>query len=174
MTFSLVLGHVMKQESATETLREPCKVSFCHILQRYELTSQYSTQVRCWMCELVLLIIPVLEVDEDAQVMRSCDHAHARASKLRTQLVVPLCTNTLLGAVDVEGRNGRVVGGLFGEVGDSDSLAVASHAVGAARGSRVRCLQGGVRVFDLPVTLQVSVLVCNTLCKTYPEELAQR
>jgi hypothetical protein len=31
-----------------------------------------------------------------------------------------------------------------------------------------------VRVFDLPVTLQVSVLVCNTLCKTYPEKLAQR
>ena len=84
------------------------------------------------MCELVLLIIPILEVDEDAQVMRSCDHAHARASKLRTQLVVPLCTDTLLRAVDVEGRNGRVVGGLFGEVGDSDSLAVAGHAVGAA------------------------------------------
>lgn len=126
------------------------------------------------MCELVLLIIPVLEVDEDSQVMRSCDHTHARASKLRAQLVVPLCTDTLLRAVDVEGGNGRVVGCLFGEVGDSDSLAVAGHAVGAARGSRVRCLQGGVRVFDLPVTLQVSVLVCNALSKTYPEELAQR
>jgi hypothetical protein len=126
------------------------------------------------MCELVLLIIPVLEVDEDAQVMRSCDNTHARASKLRAQLVVPLCTDTLLRAVDVEGGNGRVVGGLFGEVGDSDSLAVAGHAVGAARGSRVRCLQGGVRVFDLPVTLRVSVLVWIASSKTYPEELAQR
>jgi hypothetical protein len=63
---------------------------------------------------------------------------------------------------------------LFGEVGDSDSLAVAGHAVGAARGSRVRCLQGGVRVFDLPVTLRVSVLVWIASSKTYPEELAQR
>ena len=66
------------------------------------------------MCELVLLIIPVLEVDEDAQVMRSCDHTHARASKLGAQLVVPLCTDTLLGAVDVEGGNWRVEGAEFG------------------------------------------------------------
>jgi hypothetical protein len=29
-------------------------------------------------------------------------------------------------------------------------------------------------VFNLPVTLQASVLVCSILCKTYPEKLAQR
>ena len=130
--------------------------------------------MRGWMCELVFLIISLLEGDEDAQVVLPRCHFDTGTGEFGRYLVKSPGSDTLLRAVDVEGGNGRVVGGLFGEVGDSDSLAVAGHAVGAARGSRVRCLQGGVRVFDLPVTLQVSVLVCNTLCKTYPEELAQR
>src|SRR5690242_5229267 len=105
------------------------------------------------MCELVLLVIPVFQGDEDAQVVRSSNHAHACTSEFGTQLVVSLRANALLGAVDVEGGHGRVVRGLFGEVGDCDSLAVAGDAVGAARGRRVRCLQGGMCILNLPVTL---------------------
>lgn len=84
------------------------------------------------MCELVLFIVPVLQGDEDAQVVRSGNHAHACASELGAQLVVSLCADALLRAVNVEGGHGRMVGGLFGEVGDCDSLAVTSDTVGAA------------------------------------------
>jgi hypothetical protein len=96
------------------------------------LTSQDTTQVCSRVCELVLLVVPVLQIDEDAQVVCSSDHAHACSSELRAQLVVSPRADALLRAVDVEGGNGRVVGGLFGEVRDGDSLAVAGHAVGAA------------------------------------------
>jgi hypothetical protein len=51
-----------------------------------------------------------------------------------------------------------MVRGLFGEVRDGDRLVVASDAVCAARGCRGRRLERGVAVFDLPVTLQSSVV----------------
>lgn len=106
--------------------------------------------------------------------MRSCDHAHACAGEFGAQLVVPPCADALLRAIDVECGNGRVVGGLFGEVRHGDSLAIAGYAVRAAGGSRVRCLQGGMCIFNLPVALQTSVLLYDAFCNTHPEELAQR
>lgn len=128
------------------------------------------------MRELILLVIPVLQVDEDTQVVCSSDHAHASSSELRAQLVVSPRADALLGAVDVEGRNGRVVRGLFGEIRDRDSLAIAGHAVGAARGCRVWCLQGRVRVFDFPITLRLlaqieSILEEHTLKNSPSVEL---
>lgn len=96
------------------------------------LTSQNATEVGCRVCELVLLVIPVLQCNEDAQVVRSSHNTHTRTSELGAQLVVSLRTYALLWTVDVEGGNGRVVGGLLGEVRDGDSLAIASHAVGTA------------------------------------------
>ena len=101
-------------------------------MQLQMLTSQNTTEVRCRMCELVLFVVSVLQRDEDAQVVRSSDNAHACTGELCAQLVVSLRADTLLRAVDVECGNRRVVGGLFGEVRDGNSLAVAGHAVGAA------------------------------------------
>jgi hypothetical protein len=68
------------------------------------------------MCELILFVVPVLQGNEDAQIVRSSDDAHTCASKLCAQLVVSFRTNAFLGAVDVEGGNGRMMGGLFGEI----------------------------------------------------------
>lgn len=132
------------------------------------LTSQNTTQVCSRMCELVLLVVPVLQIDEDTQVMCASNHAHARSREFRAQLVVSPRTDALFRAVDIEGGDGRVVGGLFGEVRDCDSLAVASHAIGAARGRRVRCLQGGVCVFDFPVTLGMLAESTNLHVHTIP------
>lgn len=111
------------------------------------------------MCELVLLVSPILQRDEDAQVVRSRYNAHACTGELCTQLIIPFRADALLGTIDVEGGHGRVVGSLLGEVGNCDCLAVASNAVGAARWSRGRCLQDRVCVFDFPVTL--GKLVCH-------------
>jgi hypothetical protein len=108
------------------------------------------------MCELVFLVAPVLQANEDAQIVRSSHHTHACTSKLRAQLIVASCSNALLGTVDVEGGNGRVMGRLFGEVGDGDGLAITFEAVGGAGGCRPGCLEGGMDVFDLPVTLRSS------------------
>ena len=115
------------------------------------------------MCELVLLVVPVLQRDEDAQVVRSRYDAHTCAGKLCAQLIVSFCGNAFLRTVDVEGGDGRVVGGLFGKIRDRDSLAIAGYAVGAAGRSRVWCLHDGVCVFDFPVTLQRSAFCGNAL-----------
>jgi hypothetical protein len=88
--------------------------------------------------ELVLLIAPVLQVDEDAQVVCSSNHTHACA---------------FLGTVDVEGGDRRVVRRLLGKVGDGHGLAIAFDAVGSACGCGVGCLEGGMSILDLPVTL---------------------
>ena len=114
------------------------------------------------MSELVLLIASVLQGDEDTQVVRSSHHSYTCTCELGAQLIITARTDALLGAVDIEGGDGRVVGGLLGEVGDGDGLAIAFDAVGGARGSRVGGLEGGVGVFDLPVALRESVTSsCN-------------
>jgi hypothetical protein len=106
------------------------------------------------VCELVLFIVPVLQGDEDAQVVCSGNNAHACAGKLCAKLVIAAGNDTLLGAVDVEGGYGRVVRGLLGEVGDGDLLGVAGDAVGAARGRRGGRLEGLEVVVDLPVAAE--------------------
>jgi hypothetical protein len=74
------------------------------------------------MCELVLLIVPVLQGDEDAQVMCAGGNAHTCAGEFCAELIVATRDDALLGAVDVEGGNGGVVRGLLGEVRDGDLL----------------------------------------------------
>jgi hypothetical protein len=109
------------------------------------------------VCELVLFIAAVLQGDEDSQVVRAGHYSYACACELGAQLIITSCANALLGTVDVEGGDGRVVRGLLGEVGDSHCLAIALDAVGGARRCRVGRLEGRVCVFDLPITLIGSV-----------------
>jgi hypothetical protein len=103
------------------------------------------------MCELVLLIVPVLEGDENTQVVCTSGDADACAGELCAELVVATGDDALLGAVNVEGRNRGVVRRLLGEVRDGDLLGVARNAVGTARGRRGGRLEGLEGVVDLPV-----------------------
>lgn len=88
------------------------------------------------MCELVFLIIPVLQRDEDAQVMCASNDTDVGASELRAQLVEASRDDALCGAVDVEGGDRGMVGRLFGKIRNLDQL-VASDAGGAAGRLRV-------------------------------------
>lgn len=106
------------------------------------------------MCELVLLIVPVLEGDEDAQVVCASGDAHTCAGELCAELVVATGNDALFGAVNVEGGDRGVVRRLLGEVGDGDLLGVAGDAVGAARGRRGGRLERLEGVVDLPVATE--------------------
>ncbi len=79
--------------------------------------------MRCRMRELVLLIVPIPQRDEDAEVVCARGDSDARSGKLCAELIETAGDDALLGTVDVEGGHGRMVGGLLGEVGDLDGLA---------------------------------------------------
>lgn len=88
--------------------------------------------------------------------MCSSNDAYACTGEFGANLIVSSGTDTLLGAVDVEGGNGRVVGGLLGEVGDGDGFGFAGDASGGARGLGGWCCEGRMRVIDFPVALRAS------------------
>jgi hypothetical protein len=82
------------------------------------------------MCELVCLVVAFLEGNEDAKIVLARGDSDGRASEFGTYLVIAPRMDALFGTADVESANGRMVGGLLGEVGYPD---------GAARGVG-RCL----------------------------------
>lgn len=126
------------------------------------------------MSELILFIVAVLQRNEDAQIMRACHNAHTCPSELCAELVVAPGTNAFFWAVNIECGNGRVMGGLLGEVGYSHGLVVACDAVGTARRRRSWGLQGRVGVFNFPVALRRSVGAERSQhFAAYSEELAQ-
>jgi len=105
------------------------------------------------MCELVFLVVSVLQIDEDAQVVCTSHYAYARAGKLGTELIVAPRADAFFRTINVEGGDWRMMRGLLGDIGDRYKLAVAFETAGAARGQRVGCLKGRVGVFDLPIAL---------------------
>ena len=48
---------------------------------------QHTGQLRCGMCKSILLIVVMLNVDEDAQIMRPRSHTHACPCELGAELV---------------------------------------------------------------------------------------
>ena len=72
-------------------------------------TPKQSTQMRCRVCELVFLIASIREVDEDAQIVRARCDPDACASEFGAQLVEPTSCDAFDGAVNVEGRDGRMM-----------------------------------------------------------------
>lgn len=98
------------------------------------LTSKETAKICRRVCQLVFLVVSVLERNEDAEIVCSSHNAHTGSGELGAKLVVSSRAHAFLWTVDVEGRDRRVVGSLFGKVGDGHRLAVASNAVGAARG----------------------------------------
>jgi hypothetical protein len=65
---------------------------------------------------LVFLVVSVLQRHKDAEVVCSSHDAHACSGELGAELVIASCAYAFLWTVDVEGRDGRVVGRLFGKV----------------------------------------------------------
>ena len=75
-----------------------------------------ATEVRIWMCELVGLLVALLEGDEDAEVVLAGHDFDARAGKPCRELVEAFGAEAPLGTADVEGRDGWMVRGLFCKV----------------------------------------------------------
>lgn len=68
------------------------------------------------MRELVLLIVPLCQCDEDPEVVLSRCHLDTRTRELCGELIKASRRDTLLGTIDDECRDGRVVGGLLCEI----------------------------------------------------------
>jgi hypothetical protein len=68
------------------------------------------------MCKLVFLIVSSLEVDEKSEVMCAWCYSYASPSKFGTELVKAAHADAFDGAVNKEGGDWRVVGGLLGQV----------------------------------------------------------
>jgi hypothetical protein len=64
--------------------------------------------------QLVLLIVPVLQSYENAEIVGSRNHAHACSGELGAELVVASCADAFLGTVNEESGDGWMMGGLFG------------------------------------------------------------
>lgn len=75
-----------------------------------------------WMCELVFLIASALDVDKESKVMCAWCYSYARPGEFGTELVETAHADAFDGAIDEEGGDWRVVGGLLGKVGNPDRL----------------------------------------------------
>lgn len=74
------------------------------------------------MCQLVCLVVPLLQRDENAKIVLAGHHLDRGASELGCDLVETLGVQALLWAVDIERADGRVVRRLLGQVGDPDGF----------------------------------------------------
>lgn len=133
--------------------------------------------------ELVLFAVAAVEGDEDAKVVLAGEDLDRGAGKLGGNLVKAASADAALGAGNVESADGRVVGGLLGQVGDGERLGVVGGAVlrGGERQGRgilvalgaldARLARGGALpaelargdfggiVFGLPVALRGSISI---------------
>lgn len=80
----------------------------------------------CGVCELVLLLIPVVKGYENAQVMRSSCDSNTRSCKFGAEMVISTSCDTFLRAIDIKGGYRRMMGGLLGQKRDSDFPATES------------------------------------------------
>jgi hypothetical protein len=68
------------------------------------------------VCELVCLIVPLLEGDEDAKVVLAGRDLDGGTGELGRDLVEASSVKALLGAADVEGADGWVMRRLLSQV----------------------------------------------------------
>lgn len=87
-----------------------------------ERSSEHSAKMCGWMCELVFLIASALDVDKESKVMCAWCYSYARPGEFGTELVETAHADAFDGAIDEEGGDWRVVGGLLGKVGNPDRL----------------------------------------------------
>lgn len=105
-----------KQVSATLTYSEPIAISSVRCDPVSRCTSQEAAQICSGVRKLILLVVPSVQIDEDALVVDARNDLDAGAGEFGAQLVKAIGRDALFGAVDVEGGDGRVVRGLFSEV----------------------------------------------------------
>lgn len=70
----------------------------------------------CWVLQLVGLVVPPFQSDENAQVVLSWADLDGGACELGAYLIKPTGMKALVRAVHIKGTNWRVVGGLLGQV----------------------------------------------------------
>lgn len=75
------------------------------------------------MCELVLLLIPVIKGYENAQVVCSSRDSNTRSCEFGAEMIISTSCDCLLRTIDIKGGHRRVMRGLLGQKGDSDFLA---------------------------------------------------
>jgi hypothetical protein len=84
------------------------------------------------MCKLVLLIVPILQRNENSQVVRARNDTNACTREFSTELIESSSYDALFRTVDIESGDWRVVGGLFGQIRNFDKLVVTGRAGCAA------------------------------------------
>jgi hypothetical protein len=107
---------------------------------------------------VICLVAPVVQSDIDAFVVNARGDADAGAGELCADLIEATCRDGLLRAVDVVGRDGGMMRGLFGEVRNLD-------LVTGSFGLDLVALEDRHIVFSLPLTLdrrQKQNMMCDT------------
>lgn len=177
----VVVVRVVAEDDPFDSVLGPTKPSFLQVLQDDldarlgadhvarihhgdgEGAPQQTADVGVRVRELVLLVAPVPQGHEDAQVVLAGTDADARTRELGADLVEAPGRDASFRTVDVEGGHRRVVGGLLGQEGDPDP-ATTVFAVADPCSGAIRCAASGgggggeynrgCSVFGLPVTLR--------------------
>ena len=135
------------------------------------------------MRQLIFLIASVVQGDEDALIVGAGSHPHAGAGEFSAKLIEPSRRDPFLRTFDDEGRDGRVMRCLFGQIRDRDGLLVGESTSGGRRDwVAVRRKHGWSWISDLPFAL-AAVAVSTTRTRapclsveektTHSKELAQ-
>lgn len=111
------------------------------------------------MRQLVLFIISFLDINENPQVMLTRTDADTRSGEFRADLVESSSRNSSFRAVNIEGRDRRMMRRLLGQITDFNRLFAAvavdfCGAVGCVGARRGR--DCGSRVLDLPSALETT------------------
>ena len=115
------------------------------------------------MRELIFLIIPLLQRDENAEIMRASRDSDIRACELRSNMIISSCIDPLIGAIDPECRHRRMMRRLLCKIRQLDLVArrgtvtrfVRCYRGGAGVDGGAGVLHLGKGVVDFPCTLRV-------------------
>ena len=78
--------------------------------------SKHTAKMCDWMCQLILLIVSIFQVDKYAQVMCSGCDSDTSTCEFGAYLVETACADTFHGAIDKEGGDRGVMRSLLGDV----------------------------------------------------------
>ena len=88
-------------------------VGTCHVAnisnRHRKRATKYSSELCCWVCKLVFLIVSPSDINEDAKIVRSRRYPNRCAGELSGQLIESACRHPSGRAVDEKRRDGRVV-----------------------------------------------------------------
>lgn len=85
-------------------------------------SSKHTPKMCDWMSQLILLIVPVFQVDKNAQVMCSWCDSYTGTCEFGAYLIKSAGADTFHGAIDEEGGYRRMMRSLLSEIRYSDWL----------------------------------------------------